>query len=83
MWRVVFVLAPLISSGVFAAERSMRFQVGITITGPSKSGASSPQMATGTIAPRQPTAQGSAVDPGGNISSTQGVTPPGMAASEP
>lgn len=83
MWRLVFVLALLVSSDVFAAERSMRFQVGITITGPSKSGASSPQTATGTILPRQPTAQGSTLDPGGNISSTQGFTPPSMAASEP
>ena len=83
MWRVVFVLGLLVSSTVFAAETKGRLQVGIRITGPGKSAAISPQTTTGTISPRQPTVNSSAIGLRGSISSTQDVPTPSLAATGP
>ena len=83
MWRLVFVLGLLASSTGFAAESRGRLQVGIIITAPVKAGAISPQATTGTISPRQPTENGSAIGLRGSISPTQGVQTPSIAATGP
>ena len=76
MWKLVFVLCPLLSSTVFAGENRGQLQVGITITGPGNSSAASPKPAAGAIAepevsvPR-PTERPAAIGPRDTAPSTR------------